>query len=435
MIGAVLASGCDKVKDSATGASEDLCGPCGLVATGDIGISGNAKVDGFFKAVADLNSAALKVQTSFITDLAALEAAFGLESDASLDLETRVDNLVGEIKGQIDANVDGGLAIKYAPPQCSANLSVAVEAQASCEAKADCEVEVDPGNVSVTCEGTCSGSCSGTCSGDFSCKVQAPSVKCEGKCEGSCELEAAAKCEGTCQGECDGTCSVENSDGSCNGECDGECQGTCQLKAAAECSGTCSGSCLTTPGEAGCDAEAQCSGDCEGECSGGCQGEATPPSAKGKCEASAECKGQAKAQASANVECTPPSLELAFDFNADVDAEAQAKFSAQIDALKVHGVAMLQSFARYQALIDGKVNGEVVFKPSPLASLKASISDLADAGVDGELFVGMPKLRIGCAIAAFADAGEILVKIGSKATGNLKAQASFATALTGGFSS
>jgi hypothetical protein len=444
IIGAVLAGGCKEAQDAAgdaAGATEDLCGPCGLVATGDIGISGNARIDGFFKAVADLNSAALKVQAGFLADLAALEAAFDVDVEADADIGARVDALILKIQGEIEANVDGGLAIQYAPPKCSANVSVAVEAQASCEAKADCEVEVDPGNIKVECSGTCSGSCSGTCSGDFSCKVKAPSVECSGKCEGSCELEAAAACEGTCHGQCDGTCSamVTNAEGEteCNGECDGDCSGSCELSAAAECSGTCTGSCLTTPGSAGCDAKAECNGSCEGECSGGCEGEATPPSASAKCDASADCKAQAKAQASANVECTPPSLEIGFEFNADAqaDVDAQAQFRGEIEALKVHGVAMLQGIARYQALFTGEVNGEVVFDPSPIASLTSEIKGMAKASAKGDIFAGIPTLRITCALDAFVDAGKMLVDLSSEAKANLEAQATFAGAVTGGFKS
>lgn len=441
IVGAVLAAGgCDKVKDAADSTGEDLCGPCGVVAEGDVGISGNAKLDGFFKAVADLNSAALKVQASFIADLAALELAFGLpKAEADADLGARVDALIAEIQGEIDANVEGGLAIKYAPPKCSANLSVAVDAQAKCEAKAGCDVKVDPGSVKVKCEGKCSGGCSGECSGDFSCKVQAPSIECEGKCEGSCELEAAATCEGTCRGQCDGTCSAEvtNAEGEaeCNGTCDGECTGTCELSAAAECSGKCSGSCLVNQGEAQCTADAQCEGTCEAECSGGCEGEATPPSASADCDAEADCQAQASAQASANVECKPPSLDIGFEFKADVEADAQAKFMAEIDALKVHGVAMLQGVAQYQALFTGKVDGKVVFETAPIDGVKVALEGVIEDGLKGKLTADIPTFRLNCAFDALDASVRMVTKLGGDAEANFEAQAKFAAAMTGGFSS
>jgi hypothetical protein len=440
IIGAVLAGGCDKVKDAADSTGEDLCGPCGVVAEGDIGISGNAKLDGFFKAVADLNGAALKVQANFAADLAALELAFGLpKAEADAELSARVDALIEQIQAEIDANVEGGLVIKYAPPKCSANLSVAVDAQAKCEAKAGCKAKVDPGNIKVECKGTCSGECSGKCSGDFSCKVQAPSVECSGKCEGSCELEAAAKCEGTCHGQCDGTCSaeVENANGEmeCSGECDGDCSGTCELSAAAECSGKCSGSCLVDQGDAQCKGNVECQGECKAECSGGCEGEATPPSASVDCDAEADCQAQASAQASANVECKPPSLDIGFDFQADVEADAQAQFMAEIDALKVHGIAMLQGVAQYQALFTGKVDGKVVFETAPIDGVKAALNDVIKGGLDGELTADIPVFRLNCAFDALDASVKMLTKLGGQAEANFEAQAKFAGAVTGGFKS
>jgi hypothetical protein len=436
IIGAVLAGGCDKVKDAADSTGEDLCGPCGVVAEGDVGISGNAKLDGFFKAVADLNGAALKVQANFAADLAALELAFGLpKAEAGAELSARVDALILKIQGEIDANAEGGLTIRYAPPKCSANLSVAVDAQAKCEAKAGCDVEVDPGNIQVECSGTCSGECSGECSGDFSCKAQAPSIECSGKCEGSCELEAAATCEGTCHGQCDGTCSVQDAEGNCNGECDGDCTGSCELSAAAECSGKCSGSCLVDQGSTQCKGNVECQGECKAECSGGCEGEATPPSASAKCKAEADCQAQASAQASANVECKPPSLDIGFDFKADVEADAQAQFMAEIDALKVHGIAMLQGVAQYQALFTGKVDGKVVFETAPIKGVQVALQGVIDDGIEGKLTADIPVFRLNCAFDALSASVKMLKNLGADAEANFEAQAKFAGELTGGFKS
>jgi hypothetical protein len=413
---------------------EAICGPCGAVVTGDVGISGNAKLDGFFSAVSDLNKASVSIGADFEANIDELIAVFEVDVAAEADIGAKVDALVAEIEGQVSANASGGLKVIYAGPKCSANISVAVEAQASCEAKADCDVMVDPGEVSVKCEGKCEGSCEGTCSGGFKCDVSAGAA-CSGKCEGSCTLEAAATCEGTCKGTCSGECSAQDSQGNCAGKCDGMCEGTCELAVAAECSGTCTGSC-EVEAEAECEGEApSCSGSCEGECSGGCTGTATPPSASANCEASAECSGQAKAQASANVECTPPQLEIAFEFTgmAAADLQAQASFSAKMTALQARGVAILQGFAKYEALITGEVGGEVVFDPSPLLVVRGELEAVIEVGVEGDLFADIPIGRIACVIPAMTGSIELLTGIAAEAGATLDAQASFAGALTGGF--
>src|SRR5690606_30863690 len=108
--------------------SEGICGPCGLVAEGDIGISGNAKLDGFFAAVSQLNNATIVASADFEGGLAELEAAFGLEGSGSLS--ARVDALIAEIEGEISANASGGLVVAIAPAKCSASMEVAVSAQA-----------------------------------------------------------------------------------------------------------------------------------------------------------------------------------------------------------------------------------------------------------------------------------------------------------------
>ncbi len=422
-LGLVNMTGCD-----------DICGPCGSIETGNLSISGQARLDGFFKAVADFKGAVDFVKADFDANIIALAEVYGvIDADWSGTVDAA---LVGQLKTAIeadfDASLDGGIKVVYAPPKCEANISVAVEAQASCEASAECEVEVDPGNVSVQCEGSCSGSCSGTCEGELSCAVEAPSVACSGSCEGSCELDAAASCDGTCRGTCEGTCSATDANGQCAGTCDGMCTGTCEFAAAAECSGMCNGTCLVEQGSAECTAEAECRGSCDAECSGSCTGSATPPSASANCEASAECNAQASAQAEANLECTPPSLDIQFAFNADLmaDAAGQAAFSARLKELKVRGAAILQGTAKLKALIDGEVNGEVVFSPSPLANLTAEMQGFVTGGV--EILGEIPKGRITCVIPAFEEAIVALGEAGGSVAGTIEAQASFATIFTAG---
>jgi len=81
------------------------------------------------------------------------------------------------------------------------------------------------------------------------------------------------------------------------------------------------------------------------------------------------------------------------------------------------------------------VDGEVVFDPSPIASLTGEIKGMAKASAKGDIFADIPTLRITCALKAFADAADMLVDLGSEAEGNLEAQATFAAAVTGGFKS
>lgn len=418
-----------------TEGAEAACGPCGIVAAGDVGISGNAKLDGFFQAVATLNTASVNISGSFEADIDSLIATFGTEVAAEADIGAKVDALTASIQAELTANVDGGLVVNYAPPRCSANVSVAVEAQAKCEVKAGCEADVDPGSISVTCEGKCEGSCEGTCSGGFRCDVSATG-ECSGQCEGTCQLEAAAACNGTCRGDCSGSCSAyaEGANGmaECAGQCDGMCTGSCELNVAAECSGSCRGSCVVEV-EADCEGEApSCSGSCEGQCSGGCTGSATPPSVAVDCDASADCNAQASAQASASVECSPPSLEIGYQFAANVNADAQAEFIAKFSELKVRGAAILQGFARYEALISGEVNGEVVFDPSPVVTVTSGLQGLVSAGVSGDLFADIPVFRAGCAFTALSASVTLLNEVRTNATATLTAQAEFADVLLGG---
>lgn len=431
VIAGFTVTGCDE----ANKLSEDVCGPCGSVATGDIGISGNAKLDGFFKAVADLNNANVAINADFYTNVGELEKAFGLEADASASIDARVTALVAAIKAEVSANVDGSMKVNYVPPKCSASLSVAVDAQAKCEMKGGCKAEVDPGSVSVTCEGSCTGGCTGGCEGEVTCKATAPSIECSGSCEGKCAVEVTAACNGTCKGTCDGECSVRNADGECSGTCSGSCTGTCETDVKGECSGTCTGSCTATAPEASCEGEVQCSGSCSGSCSGGCEGKATPPTAKVECDASADCQAQASAQASANLECTPPQLSVGFELNAtaSADATAAAEFGAKMEVLKVKGAAILAGFAKYEALITGKIDGKVVFKTSPLAAITGSVKGMATLDASADIFADIPTGRITCVIPAFEKSVTALADVTSGATATLTAQGKFATAFTSGF--
>ena len=414
--------------------ADDICGPCGTLANGSLSISGSAKLDGFFNATATLTGATARIRGEFDANIRALAEVYGMvDANATIDAAF-ITKLVGDIKADIAGSVDGGLKIAYKAPSCQANVSIAVDAQAKCEASAECDVMANPGSIEVECSGMCEGGCSGSCEGAASCAVKAPSVACEGSCEGACELNVAAACDGTCHGGCDAKCSSRDESGDCHGRCEGNCEGSCEFAAAAKCDGKCSGTCLVEQGSASCTAEAECRGSCDAKCSGGCKGEATPPSASANCEATADCQASASAQANASLECTPSILEVGFEFNAKLqgDVGAQAAFVARIGELKVRGAAILQGAAKLKALVNGEIDGEVVFDPAPLAGLTASMQGIVSAGVSGDLFAGLPKGRIICVLPAMQEAITALGKAGGEVGGTIQAQAMFATIFTGG---
>lgn len=406
-----------------------ICGPCGSISTGQLSISGDARLDGFFAALADLQAATGSISGEFDANIVALAEVYGMvEAGADVNVDGAfVDELIATIRADINGSISGGVSIDYVPARCSASLNVAVEAQASCEANAgcECEAQVDPGQASVACEGKCEGSCSAECMGDIACQAPSAGFECTAMCEGACELTAAASCEGTCRGSCDGTCSLTNAQGECEGSCDGMCEGTCEVSGGASCSGTCHGTCRGDFDPGGCEGSVQCSGECTGECGGSCEGSFEPPSASAECEceASADCNAQASAQAEANIECTPPSFDLRYEFNGSLDAAGQAAFVARLGELRVRGVAILQGFARARALIDGEVNGEVVFDPAPFARIQGEFSALVSAGLSGEFEIAPG--RIDCVIPAIQEAVSVVGEIGTEFTASLSAQASF----------
>ncbi len=410
-----------------------ICGPCGSISSGQLSISGDARLDGFFAALADLQASTGVISADFDANIVALAEVYGVvEAGADVTVDAAfVDSLIAEIRADFSANVSGGVRVDYVPASCSANVNVAVEAQASCEANAGCEcdVQVDPGQVSVSCEGTCHGGCSAECEGDIACQAPSGGFECSALCEGACELTAAAACEGTCRGDCSGECTLVNADGQCEGECSGMCQGTCEVSGGAECSGTCHGTCRGSFDPGGCGGQVECSGSCSGECSGSCEGSFTPPSASAECEceASADCNAQASAQAEANITCTPPSLDLVVEFNASVDAAGQAAFLARLGELRVRGVAILQGFTRARALLSGEVNGEVVFDPAPFARIQTEFQGLVSAGLSGEFEIAPG--RIDCVLPAIEEAVSIVGEIGTEFTASVSAQASFAAFL------
>jgi hypothetical protein len=459
LLGTVIA--CDEL--------QEVCGPCGKVSTGDTTISGDAKLDGFFKAVGTLGAATATIQGDFRGEIEALAEVFGsacaAEDAATACADLELGDLVAEVKGtieaEIDANVTGSLSVKYEPPKCSANASVAVEAQAQCEAKAKCDVstECQAGEVDVTCSGQCSGSCEGECTGGTvtcevelevdgtcgaqcqgSCEVKGPSVACEGTCAGTCTVEAGAECTGTCDGNCTGTCDgTDITDAPCAGECEGDCTAQCHIQGSGTCEGTCNGECEYTPADGSCEGSCKgechavaegnvecdgqplkCEGKCDGSCSAECNGTVTPPScsAEGSCEASAECKASASAQASASLECTPPSLEVDFSLAAGLDAQAKAEFLAKMEELKLRMVAIVQGMFKLRALVDVDYATEIGIE-SPITVIEGQIEGFIDLGISE---FDVPKGLLPCVIPAFDETIDIMAAVASDTVGTIQGQ-------------
>jgi len=456
---------------AATGCEDILeaCGECGKVSTGDTTISGDARLDGFFKAVGTMGSVTASIDADFRAEVEALAEAFGSAcADPEADTpcaELSIGDLVAEVKGtieaEIDANVSGGLSVSYEPPKCAANVSVAVEAQAQCEAKADCEVDVDcsAGELAVTCEGQCAGSCDGECDGgdlkceaelsasgtceaecSGSCQLAGPSIECEGTCSGTCTVEAGMECSGTCDGNCTGTCDGDTVDGvACDGVCEGECDAECHMNGSATCEGTCNGECEYTPADGECEGTCKgecmvvveagadcggepphCSGSCKGECSAECTGTVTPPScsAEGSCEASADCQASASAQASASMECSPPSLEIDFQLAAGLDAQAKAEFVAKMEELKLRMAAIAQGMVKLRLLVDADYAASLGIE-SPVAIMEGQINGFIDAGIDD---FDVPVGLLPCVIPAFEETIDILGSLFTDTTATISGQ-------------
>jgi hypothetical protein len=393
-----LLSSCD--------AAEKLCGPCGTIANGDATISGNAALDGIFKAVGTLKMSTGSINADFNARLKNLAAVFEIDAEGMATAD-----LIAEIKAQFNAQIKakGELKIDFVEPKCSADISVSASASAQCEAKAGCDVDVsascDPGELSFVCEGQCSGGCTGVCEGECTAKVDA---ECSGTCKGSCDLSVeGGGCEGTCKGDCEGTCSLTNTEGECEGECDGTCTGSCKLpEAGASCTGTCKGECKVAV-EAEC--EGTCEGSCNAECSGGCEGKFDPPSCNAsvdaECKAEANCSAQAEAQASASLKCTPPSLSIKFE--GDLNASAHAEVLAKIEGFKIEMIGMIKGMFELKGLLYG--NAELDIEP-PVVTIGVAIQDFIELVGSGDFEIEAVGL-LPCVVPAFDESADVLINL------------------------
>lgn len=361
-------------------AGEELAEQCGLqcpaegVVEGNASISGVARVDAFFGTVVNFGSRCDSTSARIQSELGRIRASLGLEANAS------GAQIAAAIRTRYQ--LEGALQVRAEPARC------AVSAEATVQAAARCDAEVEPGSVSVDCQGSCEVEASGRveCEGELTCTGTAPNLECEGSCQGSCELAVAAECSGTCRGTCTGECSAENAAGECVGTCTGECQGTCELQAGGTCSGECRGQCTYTPPNAECNGTARCTamGSASVDCEGRCEGEVTPPSAN------VDCQATAKAQASLDVECTPPSIDVSYRFAAGASAETQAEFQAFLVGFRARFAAILSELERADAIIQAGV------------AIKASAQDAVDAATEvalsGEASL-KAQIGVGCALA------------------------------------
>lgn len=409
--GAFSTQACDG-KDSPLG---DVAAQCGLVCSdkgiveGNASISGVPNVDAFFGSVVNFNAKASLISGNINAELAKIRAAAGAEVNA--DGPAIKAALVAKFK--LDAKA--GIKVAYTPAKC------AVSAKATLEATAKCDATVKPGSAKVECKGSCEVDASVEAKCDASATVKcvgtAPKLACEGECKGSCELSAAAACSGTCKGTCDGTCSVKDAMGQCAGSCDGKCEGTCELNAAAKCEGSCKGECTYTPPSGKCEAGASVSceakADASVECSGKCEGEVEPPMA------SAECQASAKADASVNVECTPPSLDLQYQFAAGATAQTQAEFEAFLVSFR----------GSFSAIVAQSAQADVVIKAG--ADIGAKAEGAVQAAIEGLDTSGSLKVQVGVGCALLE-----LPKVAGALKGSadsLKASATAAASLTAAF--
>jgi len=398
---------CDEEDNPLGAAGEELAEQCGLncpaegILEGNASISGVAKIDAFFGSVVNYTARCDATASKIDAELGKIRGSLGLAATADGAA------IVAAIRTKYQ--LTGELSVRAEPARC------AVSAEACVQASARCEGKVDPGSVNVACKGSCEVEASGSveCSGELECTGTAPNLECEGACQGSCELTVAAECSGTCRGTCDGTCSAEDSSGQCNGTCEGECQGTCELAAAGTCSGECRGQCTYTPPDAQCNGTARCkaTGSASVMCAGRCEGEVTPPSA------SAECEATAKAQASLEVECTPPSLEVSYGFSASASAETRAEFQAFLVGFKARFSAILAELKRVDVVIAA---GEEV-----IASADGAVSAAVDVALEGDASL-KAKIGLGCALGQLEDVGTAV----NGATTRLRTRAAVATDLS-----
>jgi hypothetical protein len=111
--------------------------------------------------------------------------------------------------------------------------------------------------------------------------------------------------------------------------------------------------------------------------------------------ASADCQASAKAEAKANVECTPPSIALEYDFQASAQFQSEAEFEA---FLNVFFEAYAELLAQGEALVQLRVaaEGMVAAVAGVTGSLQGQIegAGAGDLVLAGQLSCGLEALPI-----------------------------------------
>lgn len=400
----LIGSGCNEI--------EHAC-PCGKISEGEVTFSGSPEVDGFFKALSSLDTAAAAIESQFAADVLAIGQAYGVKPGA-VDA-AYVAKVKKAVEAEHQAKLEGGAPqVIYTPPRCRSSVEVAIRASAECEAKAGCKVDAQctGGELSFECRGQCSGSCDGTCKVPV-CEIELDaSAKCTAECHGTCEVTASGSCSGTCRGTCSGLCSAYDGAGKCAGQCHGTCTGTCETSVSGSCSGTCRGSCrLTGRAAANCKGELRCEGQCEGRCTGTCAGAIEAPrcSLDAKCNAEAKCEAQASAQASASLRCTPPTLEVRHVFKSGVTAKQKAEYFARLAVLERHVASIAQGRAAFDIFLKGdtKLGIEPV-----IPELLKEFQRLVTAVANGEVQIN--ALRLHCVTPALQEAVALLSPTGDR---------------------
>jgi hypothetical protein len=149
------------------------------------------------------------------------------------------------------------------------------------------------------------------------------------------------------------------------------------------------------------------------ECKGRCDGDIEPPKAKAECEASA------KADASVNVECTPPRVAISYKLKGSLDAQASAKFTAAVKNLEVRLPALLASIKKA-----GKVSAAGKGLIDAGADVTASVKAQIDAKPELKVAIGL-----GCAVTQLGDVGKAIETSSSKLAASIKASGELTTAL------
>jgi len=134
--------------------------------------------------------------------------------------------------------------------------------------------------------------------------------------------------------------------------------------------------------------------------------------------AKAECQASAKADASINVECTPPRVAINYELRASANAEAQARFVAGIKNLEVRLPALLAAIKRAELV--GEAGAELV------GAGRVAVEGAVEASLAGEA-----NLRVIAGLGCAADELGAVQGAITGAVGRLEASVTASADLTG----